>query len=172
MMSQETAGVQQLISSTRQQIGSKAIVISDFFKNKNMKTIDFCTEVTRENCNAKRRSNGQSVNGCSQKHYREIITSLTDRSLGNCSYLDTCRHMEYCRFVHFKLDEPEDNQTPSQQLSVQKPKQWINCDLRDFDLTVLGECGVIMLDPPWDIHMSVGSVSSHSCPTAPSRTRK
>ena len=25
--------------------------------------------------------------------------------------------------------------------------------LRDFDFTVLGECNVIMLDPPWDIHM-------------------
>lgn len=152
-------------------MGSKAIVISDFFKDKNMKTIDFCNEVTRENCNAKRRAAGQSSNGCPQKHYKEIITSLTDRSLGNCSYLDTCRHMEYCRFVHFKLDEPENNQLPTQQLSVHKPKQWINCDLRDFDLTVLGECSVIMLDPPWDIHMMVGLVSI-SCPMAHSKTRK
>lgn len=170
-MSQETAGVKHLISSTRQQMGSKAIVISDFFKDKNMKTIDFCNEVTRENCNAKRRAAGQSSNGCPQKHYKEIITSLTDRSLGNCSYLDTCRHMEYCRFVHFKLDEPENNQLPTQQLSVHKPKQWINCDLRDFDLTVLGECSVIMLDPPWDIHMMVTFVSI-SCPMAHSKTRK
>lgn len=147
--------MKQLIDSTRSSFKAKEIVISDFFKNKNMKMIDFCNEVTRENCNVKRRANGLSSNGCSQKHYKEIITSLTDRSLGNCSYLDTCRHMEYCRFVHFKLDEPEENPILKQMAEVKKPKQWINCDLREFDLTVLGECNVIMLDPPWDIHMSV-----------------
>lgn len=38
------------------------------------------------------------------------------------------------------------------------PAQWINCDVRDFDLgPVLGEglWDVVMLDPPWDIHMSL-----------------
>ena len=36
------------------------------------------------------------------------------------------------------------------------PPQWINCDLRSFDYSVLGKFHVIMADPPWDIHMSVG----------------
>jgi mRNA m6A methyltransferase catalytic subunit len=35
------------------------------------------------------------------------------------------------------------------------PPQWINCDLRRFDYSVLGKFHVIMADPPWDIHMSV-----------------
>jgi len=35
------------------------------------------------------------------------------------------------------------------------PPQWINCDLRKFDYSVLGKFHVIMADPPWDIHMSV-----------------
>ena len=39
--------------------------------------------------------------------------------------------------------------------SVQLPPQWINCDLRRFDYSVLGKFHVIMADPPWDIHMSV-----------------
>jgi hypothetical protein len=39
------------------------------------------------------------------------------------------------------------------------PPQWINCDLRRFDYSVLGKFHVIMADPPWDIHMSVGLVS-------------
>jgi hypothetical protein len=40
------------------------------------------------------------------------------------------------------------------------PPQWINCDLRSFDYSVLGKFHVIMADPPWDIHMSVGVISS------------
>ncbi|KAG5646446.1 hypothetical protein DXG03_003496 [Asterophora parasitica] len=35
------------------------------------------------------------------------------------------------------------------------PPQWINCDLRRFDYSVLGKFHVIMADPPWDIHMSL-----------------
>ena len=40
----------------------------------------------------------------------------------------------------------------------QLPPQWINCDLRRFDYSVLGKFHVIMADPPWDIHMSVSSL--------------
>ncbi|KDQ29095.1 hypothetical protein PLEOSDRAFT_1039234, partial [Pleurotus ostreatus PC15] len=35
------------------------------------------------------------------------------------------------------------------------PPQWINCDIRKFDYSVLGKFHVIMADPPWDIHMSL-----------------
>ncbi|KAF5370150.1 hypothetical protein D9758_001285 [Tetrapyrgos nigripes] len=40
-------------------------------------------------------------------------------------------------------------------LPPQLPPQWINCDLRRFDYSVLGKFHVIMADPPWDIHMSL-----------------
>lgn len=33
--------------------------------------------------------------------------------------------------------------------------QWINCDVRTFDLATLGKFDVILADPPWDIHMSL-----------------
>lgn len=33
--------------------------------------------------------------------------------------------------------------------------QWINCDIRQLDMTVLGKFSVIMADPPWDIHMEL-----------------
>ena len=33
--------------------------------------------------------------------------------------------------------------------------QWINCDIRYLDLSVLGKFTVIMADPPWDIHMEL-----------------
>jgi N6-adenosine-specific RNA methylase IME4 len=30
------------------------------------------------------------------------------------------------------------------------PPQWLDCDLRKIDVTVLGTFDVIMADPPWD----------------------
>lgn len=30
------------------------------------------------------------------------------------------------------------------------PPQWLDCDLRKLDTTVLGKFDVIMADPPWD----------------------
>lgn len=33
--------------------------------------------------------------------------------------------------------------------------QWIKCDVRQFDISILGKFDVIMADPPWDIHMEV-----------------
>lgn len=33
--------------------------------------------------------------------------------------------------------------------------QFINCDIRKFDLSTLGDFAVVMADPPWPIHMSL-----------------
>ncbi len=38
--------------------------------------------------------------------------------------------------------------------ALEKP-QWINCDVRSFDMSVLGKFGVIMADPPWEIRMDL-----------------
>ena len=38
--------------------------------------------------------------------------------------------------------------------------QWIQCDMRYFDMTVLGKFSVVMADPPWDIHMEVHTSQS------------
>ncbi|KAJ7638541.1 MT-A70-domain-containing protein [Roridomyces roridus] len=44
---------------------------------------------------------------------------------------------------------------PSGQEAKPPPPQWVNCDVRRFDYSVLGKFHVIMADPPWDIHMSL-----------------
>ena len=36
--------------------------------------------------------------------------------------------------------------------------QWVNVDVRDFDLSVLGQFGVIMADPPWEVRTYAGWV--------------
>ena len=35
------------------------------------------------------------------------------------------------------------------------PPQWVQCDLRSIEMSVLGKFSVIMADPPWDIHMEL-----------------
>lgn len=33
--------------------------------------------------------------------------------------------------------------------------QWLKVDIRTFDMSVLGKFGVIMADPPWEIHQDL-----------------
>ncbi|EKM80477.1 hypothetical protein AGABI1DRAFT_73723 [Agaricus bisporus var. burnettii JB137-S8] len=82
-----------------------------------------------------------------------------------------------CRYLHYEVDwDPTDaeNEKTKERVAVKGkphrleiglgppgreatplPPQWINCDLRKFDYSVLGKFHVIMADPPWDIHMSL-----------------
>ncbi|KAG6911727.1 hypothetical protein DXG01_007977 [Tephrocybe rancida] len=85
-----------------------------------------------------------------------------------------------CRYLHYELDWDEGDgeitriangkgkevtkknihklgigQGPAGKAMPALPPQWINCDLRRFDYSVLGKFHVIMADPPWDIHMSL-----------------
>lgn len=83
-----------------------------------------------------------------------------------------------CRYVHYEVDSEDrtagtggssDTRLPllppngvSSTLEAQtnpntvlNPAQWIQCDLRFFDMTTLGKFSVIMADPPWDIHMEL-----------------
>jgi mRNA (2'-O-methyladenosine-N6-)-methyltransferase len=41
--------------------------------------------------------------------------------------------------------------------------QWIRCDIRSFDFSILGKFGVIMTDPPWEIHQDLpyGTMGDH-----------
>ncbi|RDB23286.1 N6-adenosine-methyltransferase subunit METTL3 [Hypsizygus marmoreus] len=54
-----------------------------------------------------------------------------------------------------KLHKLDIGQGPHGKAARVLPPQWINCDLRRFDYSVLGKFHVIMADPPWDIHMSL-----------------
>jgi len=35
------------------------------------------------------------------------------------------------------------------------PPQWVNADLRELDVSVLGKYDVVVADPPWAIHQEV-----------------
>lgn len=51
------------------------------------------------------------------------------------------------------------------------PPQWIQCDVRQIDMSVLGKFSVIMADPPWDIHMDLpyGTMRDHEMLALPFR---
>ncbi|XP_074645216.1 N(6)-adenosine-methyltransferase catalytic subunit METTL3-like [Tubulanus polymorphus] len=122
---------------------------------------EFCPYGTKDEC----KKIGQTTEACSKLHFRKIIHKHTDESLGDCSFLNTCFHMDTCKYVHYEIDYPEEE--PERPLPVVKrsdakatdtilyPPQWIQSDIRYFDLRVLGKCAVVMADPPWDIHMEL-----------------
>lgn len=125
---------------------------------------EFCPHKTREDC----RRTSSSGRACPRLHFRKIIQAHTDESLGDCSFLNTCFHLETCKFVHYTIDLTQETE-PRQKsggknssLGTLKnpelkltPPQWINCDLRSLDMAVLGKFSIIMADPPWDIHMEL-----------------
>ena len=39
------------------------------------------------------------------------------------------------------------------------PPQWVNADLRQLDVSVLGKYDVVVADPPWAIHQEVNPYS-------------
>lgn len=125
---------------------------------------EFCPSGTREEC---RRAN-VGMGWCKKLHFRKIIQPHTDEYLGDCSFLNTCFHMDTCKYVHYEVDShgtEEEKCTEDQNLSrkcdlaggkiTMIPPQWIQCDVRYLDFEVLGKFSVVMADPPWDIHMEL-----------------
>lgn len=132
---------------------------------------EYCAALTKEDCRHQR----NHFMACEKMHFRRIIAPHTDSNLGDCSFLDTCRHMKTCKYVHYELDPIPDvpdlmmtpgippNQRPGSRpqraeycsdAELGEP-QWVQCDIRNFKMDVLGQFGVIMADPPWDIHMEL-----------------
>ena len=116
----------------------------------------FCEYGTRSECAKHNKTE------CKNVHFKPIIKPHTEVSLGDCSYLDTCRHMDICKFVHYQIEDSDLIPSNRKELILSGdennkilPSQWINCDIRNFDCSILGKFDVIMADPPWDIHMDL-----------------
>jgi len=116
----------------------------------------FCEYATRSECAKHNKTE------CKKVHFKPIIKPHTEVSLGDCSYLDTCRHMDICKFIHYQIEDSDLIPSNRKELILSGdsnnnilPSQWINCDIRNFDCSILGKFDVIMADPPWDIHMDL-----------------
>ncbi|KAK6642834.1 hypothetical protein RUM43_004336 [Polyplax serrata] len=127
--------------------------------------MEFCPHGTKLECQK------SSKDLCKKLHFKKIIQSHTDEALGDCSFLNTCFHMDTCKYVHYEVDNPKalvkdggnkdvfekpgSASVSSRIGTILYPPQWIQCDLRYLDMRVLGKFAVIMADPPWDIHMEL-----------------
>ncbi|RXN21494.1 N6-adenosine-methyltransferase subunit METTL3 [Labeo rohita] len=130
---------------------------------------EFCDHGTKEECV----QSGDTPQPCTKLHFRRIINKHTDESLGDCSFLNTCFHMDTCKYVHYEIDSPPEAegdtlgpQAGATELGLHStvgdsnvgklfPSQWICCDIRYLDVSILGKFAVVMADPPWDIHMEL-----------------
>ncbi|XP_064900390.1 N6-adenosine-methyltransferase catalytic subunit isoform X2 [Columba livia] len=127
---------------------------------------EFCDHGTKEECV---RASG-AARPCPRLHFRRIINKHTDESLGDCSFLNTCFHMDTCKYVHYEIDGrpspprhapppppgPAPPAPPGDRAADRLfPPQWICCDIRYLDVRILGKFAVVMADPPWDIHMEL-----------------
>ncbi|KAF2885234.1 hypothetical protein ILUMI_20953 [Ignelater luminosus] len=122
--------------------------------------MEFCPHGTRAEC-----QRNAGTKQCKKLHFKKIIQKHTDESLGDCSFLNTCFHMDTCKYVHYEVDRSGQSKdaTPaiqsktisSTESTILYPPQWVQCDLRYLDMTALGKFAVIMADPPWDIHMEL-----------------
>ena len=81
--------------------------------------------------------------------------------------------MATCKFIHYEVDAEDANRMregqgpldPFSRQAANRPDsnifsrhyetQFVNCDIRNFPMEVLGKFPVIMADPPWDIHMQL-----------------
>ncbi|CAH1114556.1 unnamed protein product [Psylliodes chrysocephalus] len=134
--------------------------LTERFKSQGGKQLmEFCPHGTRMDCER----NG--ISDCKKLHFKKILQKHTDESLGDCSFLNTCFHMDTCKYVHYEVDRAgKSDDAPNvpsgpvvrvESSTTLFPPQWVQCDLRFLDMTVLGKFAVIMADPPWDIHMEL-----------------
>lgn len=54
--------------------------------------MEFCPHGTRAEC---QRGAGKKI--CKKLHFKKIIQKHTDETLGDCSFLNTCFHMDTCK---------------------------------------------------------------------------
>lgn len=159
----------ELLDLIQKPTAREAAVAAKFKTKGGSQVKQYCDLLTKEDC---RRQTGSFV-ACNKVHFRRIIALHTDINLGDCSFLDTCRHMKTCKYVHYEYDPTPDLPPtmtgaltpPPKPLKQQRAEycsevelgepQWINCDIRNFRMDILGKFGVIMADPPWDIHMEL-----------------
>jgi len=128
---------------------------------------EFCQHSTKGECCRVHRSRQP----CEKLHFVKILQAHTDESLGDCSFLNTCFHMDTCKYIHYEVDKAdvaikmrkEEACSGQERTSVLRspestklmPPQWVQCDLRNLKFEVLGKFSVLMADPPWDIHMEL-----------------
>uniref|UniRef100_A0A3B3XG90 mRNA m(6)A methyltransferase n=1 Tax=Poecilia mexicana TaxID=48701 RepID=A0A3B3XG90_9TELE len=160
---------QEILELLNASTAKEQSIVEKFRSRGRAQVQEFCDHGTKEECVR----SGDTPQPCTKLHFRRIINKHTDESLGDCSFLNTCFHMDTCKYVHYEIDSPPEAEsslmgpqsgTPEIGLHAEDadsnvgklfPSQWICCDIRYLDMSILGKFSVVMADPPWDIHMEL-----------------
>lgn len=54
-----------------------------------------------------------------------------------------------------KREWGHESESEERKMTKYRLMQWICCDIRYLDVSILGKFAVVMADPPWDIHMEL-----------------
>ncbi|CAG5135898.1 unnamed protein product, partial [Candidula unifasciata] len=75
------------------QTAKEQLLVEKFKSRGGPQLQEFCQYGTREECYR----TGPEGAHCKRLHFKKIIHEHTDESLGDCSFLNTCFHMEVCK---------------------------------------------------------------------------
>ncbi|VDO01772.1 unnamed protein product, partial [Rodentolepis nana] len=78
----------------------KEKIINEKFRSRGGSQVQlFCIHGTRAEC-----KHATGDDKCTKLHFKKIIRPHTDESLGDCSFLNTCFHVDTCKYVHYEID--------------------------------------------------------------------
>ncbi len=142
---------------------------------------EYCSHGTRLECQRQSPPPGGACTKVHFRRVIEAHTdvSLGDCAyLSTCRRTRTCKYMHYAvegheepRHYHHHHPDPAGPAAPAAPApkkprvhgdrggsatsvvapTSRRPAQWVNVDVRNFDLSVLGQFPVIMADPPWEV---------------------
>ncbi|KAI5846749.1 MT-A70-domain-containing protein, partial [Tricharina praecox] len=118
-------------------------------------------------------------------HFAIVYNAYTNVAYGDCTFLSGCYNWDTCPYIHYTRVPAINPKTFADMIKLPKqleqamtykygnveeavreiasevkdgreyPAQWINTDIMKFNFRVIGRYDVIMIDPPWSIHMKL-----------------
>lgn len=85
---------EQILDLLSKQTSKEKSLAERFRSQGGAQVMEFCPHGTRIDC---AKINHASGGKCKKLHFKKIIQSHTDESLGDCSFLNTCFHMDTCK---------------------------------------------------------------------------
>lgn len=82
---------EQILDLLSKQTSKEKSLAERFRSQGGAQVMEFCPHGTRVDC---ARLNAEK---CKKLHFKKIIQGHTDESLGDCSFLNTCFHMDTCK---------------------------------------------------------------------------
>lgn len=91
---------EQILDLLSKQTSKEKSLAERFRSQGGAQVMEFCPHGTRVDCC---KLNGGNTAKCKKLHFKKIIQNHTDESLGDCSFLNTCFHMDTCKYVRFNF---------------------------------------------------------------------